>query len=379
MDNPPPENPRVEDVEKIAANEMNQLSMESREQILYDLHGVSEKMPHETPDLLQSKLHELQIALDLIPDEEKEAYNLATMLNPAYVSNRDFRLKFLRADLFDASRAAIRFTKHFQAKLELFGDDLLSRDITQDDLEKLGDKTLECLYSGWFQELPIRDISGRLISVMAQKSRDPTWTAEEKCRAIWYRRMINSDEIETQRHGIVNILFNCEQEFDRTTTWKASRLTSCLPVRFVGFHSCFLNEYFDEKQGSTLSLGRLAMESSQRHRNRTHTGSIAELKYTLQTFGIPVSVLPIDDFGVVCCRYNRDFFEKQRTEERRSFARLAAASPHEVSVYDEIDLSLQSEQSLSHHQPQRYGVRITTPGNHDVLMGRGRSCQEHAG
>ena len=385
MDNPPTEDLREEDVEKITASEMNQLSMESREQILYDLHGISEKMPKETPELLHSRLADLQKALDLIPDSDKEAYSLAAMMNPSYVANEKFRLKFLRADLFDAQQAAVRFTKHFQAKLELFGSELLAKDITQDDLESLGDKSLECLYSGWFQELPIRDISGRLISVLVQKSRDPSWTADEKCRALFYRRMINSEEIETQLHGIVNIIFNSEQEFDRTTTWKASRLVSCLPSRFVGFHTCFLKEYFDETQGDTLSLGRLAMESMQRHRSRTHSGSIAELKYTLQTFGIPVSVLPIDDGGVVCCRYNRDFFEKQRIVERRAASTpqhlTSASPPNEVSDHDDSELSHQlPDQQASSSQPaQQQEVRITTPGNQDVLMGRGRSCQEHAG
>jgi hypothetical protein len=77
MDNPPPENPRLEDVEKLAATEMNQLSMESREQILYDLHGIAEKMPEETPEFLQTKLRELEAALDQIDPSEKEAYEMA--------------------------------------------------------------------------------------------------------------------------------------------------------------------------------------------------------------------------------------------------------------------------------------------------------------
>ncbi|KAG7360939.1 hypothetical protein IV203_036038 [Nitzschia inconspicua] len=360
MDNPPPENPRMEDVEKIAASEMNKLSTESREQILYDLHGISEKMPEETPEFLRRKLQDLENSLQNIEDSDKEAYNLALSIDPVFVKNQEFRLKFLRADLFDASGAATRFSKHFQAKLELFGRALLCKDITQDDLQD-EEGTLECIYSGWLQDLPIRDISGRLVSFMFQKAKDPKWTTEAKCRAIWYRRMLNSMDIETQRNGEVLVIFNSEQELDRNSVWKAGRLAACLPLRFVAFHMCYLPEYY-EKQGPALSLGRLAMESYQRHRHRAHTGSIRELKYTLQTFGIPMTALLMDDSGAVPVAYNHECMLKQRMMERQ---RAAAAG-----TVTNIDASFQHQQIYSH---------IKTPGKHDVLMGRGRSCQEHAG
>lgn len=400
MDNPPPENPRIEDVEKLAATEMNQLSMESREQILYDLHGIAEKMPEETPEFLQTKLRELEAALDQIDPSEKEAYEMALSIDPDYVKNREFRLKFLRADLFSAPESAVRFTKHFQAKLELFGKHLLCKDITQDDCED-DEGTLECICSGWLQDLPIRDISGRLVSFMFQNSRDPRWTAEAKCRAIWYRRMINSNDIETQRNGKVLIIITAEKEPDRNSVWKAGeflvywvlgescrycspgltlfwtlvlvcysgRLAGCLPLRFVAFHMCYLPEYY-EKQGPALSLGRIAMDSYQRHRYRTHTGSMTELKYILQTFGIPMSALPIDDSGVVPHHYNQELMMKQRLLERRLAASPVTITTEEVYDTDTTDASFQQEQRT---------VRTMTPGTHDVLMGRGRSCQEHPG
>jgi hypothetical protein len=366
MDNPPPENPRVADVEKLAALEMNELSVACREQILYDLHGISEKLPQETPEFLKSKLQQFESALIEISDSDKEAYNMARIIDADFVGNKDFRLKFLRADLFDERGAAVRFAKHFQAKLELFGRSLICKDITQDDLHD-EEGTLECIYSGWLQDLPIRDISGRLVSFMIQKEKDPKWTVEAKCRAIWYRRMLNCEDIETQRNGLVLVMLNAEQSLDRNSVWKAGRLVGCLPVRFVGFHMCYLPEYY-EKQGPALSLGRIAMDSYQRHRYRTHTGTLTELKYILQTFGIPMS--DIDESGAVPIPYNREQMRVQRLIERQRSVSFSPMTKKNVCDVDTRDAS-------SHHQ--RSSARISTPGKHDVLMGRGRSCQEHAG
>jgi hypothetical protein len=132
---------------------------------------------------------------------------------------------------------------------------------------------------------------------------------------------------------------------------------------------CYLPEYY-EKQGPALSLGRIAMDSYQRHRYRTHTGSMTELKYILQTFGIPMSALPIDDSGVVPHHYNQELMMKQRLLERRLAASPVTITTEEVYDTDTTDASFQQEQRT---------VRTMTPGTHDVLMGRGRSCQEHPG
>jgi hypothetical protein len=83
-------------------------------------------------------------------------------MNPDYVRNRNFRLMFLRSDQFDVKRAALRLARHFQVKLDLFGEAKLAEDITQDDLDKV---TMEALYSGFVQLLPTRNRAGRAISI----------------------------------------------------------------------------------------------------------------------------------------------------------------------------------------------------------------------
>jgi hypothetical protein len=180
MDNPPPENPLPEVVDHIAATELYHLSMEKREQALFDVHGINEDSKDaETQEFLNDRLARMEQSLiHHIAPHDKQAYEMAMTQDAAYVQNPEFRLMFLRCDRFDPDKAAVRFAKHFQAKLELFDSDLLCKDIVQDDLDE--DGALKCLYSGWTQELPVRDISGRLVSVTFQQVLDEEIPVDEK-------------------------------------------------------------------------------------------------------------------------------------------------------------------------------------------------------
>jgi hypothetical protein len=151
--------PGIEDGDALIAADMTRLSMDERDQVLHDIHGVPNVM-EETPEKLHASLIKLQTELDKI--HYKAAYELARSHNPAFVEDRVFRLKFLRADLLNASNAALRLVRHFELKLQLFGPKKLVKEITQDDLEA-GD--MKNLYSGYVQTLPMRDRAGRCVCV----------------------------------------------------------------------------------------------------------------------------------------------------------------------------------------------------------------------
>ena len=146
-------------VDSMIAAELSKMSVEEREKAYLDIHGVNECID-ESPEMIEQGLKEMKIELELLPS--REAYDRAMKMDEKYVSDRDFRLRFLRCDLFDAQKAAIRFAKHFQLKLDLFGPDKLVLDITQDDLEK---DVMDVLYSGDGRFLPQRDRAGRLVMI----------------------------------------------------------------------------------------------------------------------------------------------------------------------------------------------------------------------
>jgi hypothetical protein len=160
MQQPPPVDRN--ETEALFAAELSKLSMQERDEVLYDIHGVSD-VQDEDPAFVQRCFEDLDDAISLLPVFDKMAYNQARDLDEAYVENEDFVLMFLRASSFDIKYAASRIVAFFEAKLELFGPEKLTKDINYDDLDE---DDIKCLESGYAQILPGRDRAGRAILCM---------------------------------------------------------------------------------------------------------------------------------------------------------------------------------------------------------------------
>lgn len=78
-------------------------------------------------------------------------------------------------------------------------------------------------------------------------------------------------------------------------------------------------------------------------------GTILEIHYDLNTFGIPAKVLPITSDGFLDLSLHRQWLSERR--------HLEASSSHSEDI----------------------GERITAPRPQDVLLGRGRTSQTHPG
>jgi hypothetical protein len=163
------------DVDNMIALELSAMSMQERNQTYYDIHGVSDAID-ETPEFLEEKLHELDEELEKIP-KNSGAYSLAQAQDKEYARCRKFRLKFLRADAFDARMAAERLMKFFEEKLKLFGLETLARDIKMSDLDEDGRRWLE---SGIGQLVPERDRSGRCVIAWLLSNRPKVASDEEQ-------------------------------------------------------------------------------------------------------------------------------------------------------------------------------------------------------
>ena len=166
----PEHTPDPDTVENFLSNAMLTLSVKDRNETTEEIHGVRCLAPNETPELLEKSLSEMYVALECIPRSEKVAYCKSQELFPhtTFAMNRDFRLRFLRCELFDAPKAAIRLVKYMDFILEIFGQDrieLLERPIYLKDLER-EEETHNFLKSGHFQLLDYRDRSGRRVGVV---------------------------------------------------------------------------------------------------------------------------------------------------------------------------------------------------------------------
>ncbi|CAJ1949909.1 unnamed protein product [Cylindrotheca closterium] len=339
-------------VDSLIAKQMSSLTMDQREQAYFDIHGISNN--DETPELIQQSMLEMEAELGIL--EDAAAYRKALDLNSQYVRQDRFRLKFLRADRFDPKKAALRMARHFEAKLDLFGQEKLCQDITQNDLNP-GD--MDALVTG-VGHLPIRDSVGRLVRIsFSHNGVDIAGSTMEILRALFYSLMVLADDEETQKNGVVfvswavgykqdsNMVHVTKSDGFKNAIWAMVKLAfTAIPFRHEAFHLCYDNFFLSPIFGMIkLSLGMYMGV-----RVRTHYGNKLECQRKLQTFGIPTTVMPLKAADM---DHAKEIWKKRLAYEKWSSNPSHEGNPRPRSVF--------------------------VPGHLDILLGRGRRCQEHVG
>ncbi len=162
-----PEDPR--DVDSLMAKEFLSLSFQDRNAISEEMHGVSCAMPKETPELINESLMKLEQEISLIPAKHKRRYDLcqerysnrnSSEQRGSYTNDVDFRLRFLRIELFDAKKAAWKIVIFLDVAVDLFGEYVLQRPMRLSDFSE---EEMQVIRIGNLQLLPFRDRSGRRI------------------------------------------------------------------------------------------------------------------------------------------------------------------------------------------------------------------------
>jgi hypothetical protein len=154
---PPECPPTPAEASMMLAKEMNRLSVEEREKVLEDVHGIA-RVVDEPQEFIDACLVLLEKEIDNI--SSKAAYDLASSMSEEYTCSKKRRLMFLRAENFDPYKAASCMVRFFHEKCDLFGADKLTKDITLDDMDQDDITTIE---NGFFQVLPEKDCAGRKV------------------------------------------------------------------------------------------------------------------------------------------------------------------------------------------------------------------------
>ena len=267
--------PTAEDVDALLNSEMCQLSLDERNQVYQDIHGVSDEI-NETPDLVAESHRQLDLEIEQI--KEKTAYDLACSIDRNYVMDKDFRMRFLRSTLFDAKAAATKMVQFFEMKRDLFGQGKLARDITQNDLSK---EDLILLYSGR-QLLPVRDSAGRgvilWIPVVEEEHSDSLDHDEfirNRLRSMFYATMIDSEDEGIQKAGLVVVGFTTGKPPKLSSTYRKRlraviKLLQMIPTRVKAIHVC----YDHPMTGIFMRFFKFAVNTFTRVRIRTHHGKL---------------------------------------------------------------------------------------------------------
>eukprot|EP00541_Cyclophora_tenuis_P017470 CAMPEP_0116564582 /NCGR_PEP_ID=MMETSP0397-20121206/13383_1 /TAXON_ID=216820 /ORGANISM="Cyclophora tenuis, Strain ECT3854" /LENGTH=314 /DNA_ID=CAMNT_0004091181 /DNA_START=84 /DNA_END=1028 /DNA_ORIENTATION=- len=272
-----------------AAKELEALSESERQDVIRDLYGL-EAATEEDPKIIEQQLKELDEALEALPEWKKEHFERAQELCPEIANDPAFRLRFLRAERYDAEKAAQRTLKYWKFKEEIFGKDrayrkLVLKDYTEDDLATARNHGL------WL--LPKPDQSGRAILFTAK----PKWSYKHRhnlVRWVWYLAEAALEDESTQLNGILVIGFDdgpfSFSQFDRKLESKIMHLgVECMPVRWIAVH-----HFFDSKVHEMIVPFILFMVGKTlRSRFIIYPGSKRHTRLDkLEQVGMPRDILP---------------------------------------------------------------------------------------
>jgi hypothetical protein len=162
--------PSVSEADMLLAKEMNALSAVEREHVLEEVHGVADVI-QETPAFVSQKLFEVDQEICNI--RKRPVYERALFLSPRHVREPKLRLMFLRAECFDAFKAAKRMVTYFESKKEPWGDGKLVKTITLDDFDQ---EDVRSLRAGSMQNPVVKDQAGRAVCFICQNcGKYETW------------------------------------------------------------------------------------------------------------------------------------------------------------------------------------------------------------
>jgi hypothetical protein len=153
-------NPSPQDIDFLMAKEMAAMSIKEREVAENEVHGIGEDLEESQPGIMDNCLAEMDLNLEEM--KKGTAYELAEKMSKEYVCSRDLRAMFIRTDRWNTWEASERMIRFFELKRDLFGDDMLVKDI---HLEDLDEDDMKCLRGGHHQLSPHKDSAGRAIVV----------------------------------------------------------------------------------------------------------------------------------------------------------------------------------------------------------------------
>jgi hypothetical protein len=246
------------------------------------------------------------------------------------------------------------------------------------------------------QYLPFRDRAGRRIHCLVGKvGLDLDFIL--RCKIVMYLHWIASEDIETQQKGIVVIAWPSDEDSNNSTTksstssigrdnnnnsnnsntnntslWETylrpkikkrnteifkQNFNVALPVRVTSIHFCSKNQPIYKVLSS---LYYFSLNSHHKSRYKTHFGDTIEILYKLQSYGIPVDLLPITYSGTVKMNAHsqwvtfRTTVEQQEEKHRIRKQRRRLRNQHEQRMLSQQQQQQQQQQQYQHNQHNQH-------------------------
>ena len=297
----------------------------------------------ETPALIDKSIHELQIEIDSkIPDFGKNAYlqSQLTVNGRSFVNSKEFRLRFLRFELFDIQKSAIRMLKWLDLSLGLFGSDALERPIQIS--KDFSSHELKIFRKGYIQLLPVR-ASGTGRRIVCFIPYDEDWYTISKNvrqKIMMYTFWIIGNDIDTQHKGVAVIIM-FDSSFHKIP-YAGVLLPSdqwILAVRMSAIHICTPDTPFFRLRRSFVTM---ALGSHNRARLKLHLGTSVEVRYKLQVYGIPIECIPFTYTGKIKLTYVRQWLRLRYMIEGDQEKLKAINSNTNINYDNDINIVVES-------------------------------------
>jgi CRAL/TRIO domain len=184
--------------------------------------------------------------------------------------------------------AALRLTNYWEERIQLFGPDRAFLPLTQDNALK---NDAVALALGNVQLSPGKDSLGRSILVVSPLQRDESkYKPESMARSLWYVVHAALEDEETQKKGIVFLIFPERVKFSKfdyaLDTMIKDSIKGCLPVRIGAMHVCNPPTIF------RILVLLFFMDDRVRKHLRIHCGSEARVLESLSVCGITKDNVP---------------------------------------------------------------------------------------
>ena len=284
------------DVDKLLLGELQELSSADRCKVQEEIHGVSTCAIEEDEEKVIEGLLNLEEQIRAIRREvllgadrlssdgrsydeamwaclgvEEESagpsLNNEKRMLYLYIFHKDFRLKFLRADLYDARKAAHRYLRCLECLLKYYGSYALQRPLMYEDL---GKECQDAAKTGFVQILPSRDRAGRLVVVCQPTTKATSMSTIVKL--FTYVFQVVSEDIETQKRGAI-FVFSTDEDALKLLSDPVAKREYILyregsMIRRSCTHFCLPEN--NPKMVIVRSVMMLAMSSEERVRTRIH-------------------------------------------------------------------------------------------------------------
>jgi hypothetical protein len=255
-----------------------------------DIFGV-DAVIEETEELVIHSLAQFEEELAALPEKDKQGYSQALEECPLIVEQESAPIRFLRAEDYDAKRAAIRLTKYWDNRVELFGPDSAFLPMTLDGAMANDAQAFKALGDGNYM-LPY-DKHGRAV-YFSDKSRSTNerLTKDEQLRIIWYYVHASIEDESVQRTGFIMMAdmrvtklshFNRAQSIDQF-----HHVQNVLPMKVRAMHVCHV-PYFVEQW--LIPIAKFILGKHLRLRLLVHISST--LPKELVKYGFKIENLPV--------------------------------------------------------------------------------------